>query len=138
MTKTLTVSSSELTWDLLKESSYSLKFDTDQIRVLTNLRTTGSDSGFLRHFVGNKKVIANIWQNIEPPSGKETLQHRNLILVQLKLVGMSPLSIPTGNDSSPYNSQILYSKFKIALGQTSMINLIHLQINNVFKKNKLP
>lgn len=134
--KPLTVSSSELTWDLLKESPYSLKFDTDQIQVLTNLRTTGSNSGFLRYFVGSKKVIANTWQNTDPSSGKETLQHRNLILVQVKLVEMSPLSTPTGKDSSPYHSQIWHSKIKIASGQTSMINFIYLQINNVLKKKK--
>lgn len=74
--------------------------------------------------------MAKYW----PTKWKETLQHRNLILVLLKSVGISPLSIPTGRDSSPYNSQILYSKFKIASGQNSKINLIYLQIKNVFKK----
>lgn len=60
--------------------------------------------------MGNIQVIPNTWLNTDPPSGEEALQHRSLILVLVKSVGMSPLPISTQRESSPYNSQILYSK----------------------------
>lgn len=45
--------------------------DAEEIQVVTNLRTTGSDSGFLRYFVGNRKIVTNTWQNTDPQGEKE-------------------------------------------------------------------